>query len=350
MQRHSIAVLIPVRDEAALIQRCLAAVLGGTLEPDEVLVLDGGSSDGTRDRVLALADHDPRIRLLDNPARHIPAALNLGWRSTTCEVIVRVDGHAVISDRYLELAHGHLTSGAWQGVGGRKVPEAATATGRAIAAAMGSRLGVGNSRYHYATSIERAEHVPFGAYLRSTIEELGGWDEELLVNQDFEFDYRLRKQGGSICFDPAMSSRWSCSATFRDLAHQYHRYGRGKARVAVKHPRSLSLRQVLPPLLPVGLGSLTVLAVVGGPPWAGLARAALVLYGTFMVAALFPKAARRLPWSERLRFPLVIFIMHHAWGIGFLRGLISRLVGRRPKDQFRTRDLGLPSPETNAAH
>lgn len=332
----SLAVIIPVRNEEAALGACLDAVMSGSVLPDEVLIIDGESADGTREIACAYAQRDSRIRVLRNPHQTIPHALNIGWRATKCSLIVRVDGHACICNDYLETARYHLLSGDWQGVGGPKHPVSTTPIGRTIAAAMSSRWGVGNSRYHYAQVAETAEHVPFGAYPRHVIESLGGWDEELLVNQDYEFDYRLRQKNGSILFDPRMISKWACASSLQDLAHQYYRYGRGKVRVARKHPKSLRARHLLPPALSATLAITTILASAlrSGPLG--------FLVGMYVLATAssgLSKAARSLPPSQQVAFPLVVATMHNAWGIGFLDGLARSIWRGAASDPYRHRRL-----------
>ncbi len=334
----TVAVVIPARNEAETIHGCLERVLSGSVRPDEILVVDGASTDETRDVVLAFAQFEPRVRLLDNPRRTIPSAMNIGWRASGCDLIVRVDGHAQIAPDYVMLARDHLMSGEWQGVGGRKVPIATTTFGRAVGAAMSSRFGVGNSRYHYAEGSEEAEHVPFGAYRRSVIEDLGGWDESVLVNEDFEFDYRLRLRGGRILFDSAMWSHWACSNSVRDLAYQYHRYGKGKAVVARMHPESLRLRHLAPPIVAAGL---ILTAAVALFLHSRLAQVGVSAYLLAMASTALVGQARTLPFAERIRFPVAVFVMHNAWGVGFLRGLLDELRGRRNTDSFKVRRFSL---------
>lgn len=330
----TLAVIIPARNEAGTIRSCIDSVFSGTLQPDEVVVVDGASTDETREVVRAIIECDPRVRLLNNPARTIPSAMNIGWQGTECDLIVRVDAHAQISADYLLLARTHLMTGEWQGVGGRKIPVATTKFGKAVAAAMNSRWGVGNSRYHYAGGIEEAEHVPFGAYPRKVIEGLGGWNETVLVNEDFEFDYRIRQSGGKILFDSAMSSRWACSSKVSDLAYQYHRYGKGKVMVARMHPASLRLRHLAPPVVAAGL-----LIASGAALFLNsrLAQVGIVAYLAAMASTALFGQARTLPLSERIRFPLAVFIMHNAWGVGFLRGVFDQLRGHRDTDSFKLR-------------
>lgn len=351
MNPASVAVVMPVREEAASIETSIRAVFGGSIPPDEVIVVDGLSADDTPQLVRRLMAEYPSLRLVSNERRTIPAALNIGWQSTACDIVVRVDGHAVVSSNYVELARRHLASGDWQGVGGRKVPVASTATGRAIAAAMSSRWGIGNSRYHYATQREEADHVPFGAYMRTTIASLGGWDERILVNQDFEFDYRLRQRGGRILFEPAMTSAWACSERLSDLAHQYRRYGRGKAAVVYEHPRSLRMRHLAPVASVLGLSTLSIISVLLPDTKASrFARRGLCAYSLGVGAAGLLGAGGQCDPAARWRTPAVLSMMHNAQGVGFLTGLLHAVRQRSPSDQFRRRPLSVRGEERDLGH
>lgn len=332
----TVAVVIPVRNEERNIGSCLDAVLANSRPPDEVLVIDGMSDDSTAMLVLDRAKHDPRIRLIKNEQRTIPSALNIGWKATDCDIVVRVDGHAKISRTYIERAVSFIGASGYDGVGGRKQPVSYSSTGRAVAAAMGSRLGVGNSRYHYATKMEDAEHVPFGVYRRSVIQALGGWDEELLVNQDFEFDYRLRSSGRRLGFDPEMSSDWACSANIKDLWYQYRRYGKGKVRVMRKHPRSVRVRHLAPPAMVVALPALTMVSVVHKRRLHALPLAAYLLA---LTASLFTRPARQVSLQSRVQLPAVLAVMHFGWGLGAIEGLVAMLRGGDRSDPYRRRML-----------
>ena len=150
---------------------------------------------------------------------------------------------------YVSTAVSRLREGRWGGVGGRKDGVGRTPAGRAVAVAMSSRLAVGDSTYHFGTRPQEVDHLPFGAYPVALVHELGGWDESLAANEDFEFDYRLR--GGPVagcCSTPDLVIAWHCRQSIGDLFRQYHRYGRGKVDVAVLHPDSLGPRHVAPPL------------------------------------------------------------------------------------------------------
>lgn len=333
--RTTVTVIVPTRNEVANIGRCLDAILANTYPVLEVLVVDGGSTDGTItvvDRYSAASEG--RVRLVHNPRRTVPSALNIGWREARGDIIVRVDGHAFVADDYIERVVANLADGAYAGTGGRKHPVSPTDVGKVIAAAMCSRWGVGGSRYHYATSQEESAHVPFGAYPRDVIEALGGWDERFTVNQDFEFDYRLRQAGHRILFDPRITCDWICSGTIGDLAHQYRRYGRGKFNVVRHHPESTSPRHILPPLGVIGLAGL---AIVAATPRGRLARKVLGGYAALMLSSVLIGRARTLPPRWRPIFPVVVVTMHVSQGVGFLAGAVEAATRRTPFDPYKPR-------------
>ena len=176
-------------------------------------------------------------------------------------------------------------------MGGRKDGVGRTPAGRAVAVAMSSRLAVGNSTYHFGTRAQEVDHLPFGAYPVALVRELGGWDETLVANEDFEFDYRLRGTGGRLLFDPDLVISWHCRQSIPALFRQYRRYGRGKVDVAVLHPRSLGLRHVTPPLFVAYLAAALALA----PRRPVLAQALLAPY----VVAVVGESVRLAPRLHR---------------------------------------------------
>ncbi|MFC7659397.1 glycosyltransferase family 2 protein [Pseudonocardia benzenivorans] len=164
-----------------------------------------------------------------------------------------------------------------------------TPVGRAIAAALASPFGVGGSVYHHGTERQEVDHIPFGAYPTALVRELGGWDENLVANEDFEFDHRVRLAGHKLLFDPAMTISWHSRQTIRDLFLQYRRYGRGKVAVALLHPRSMRPRHLMVPAFVAYLAGALLVAL--RRPSAG---AALVAPYAVAVAAASARTARDL--------------------------------------------------------
>jgi succinoglycan biosynthesis protein ExoA len=321
-----VTVVIPARNEELFIARCLDSIRAQTWQDLQIVVVDGDSEDRTREVVLDIARQDPRVELLRNPDRIIPRSLNLAVQSARGRWLIRVDAHAWIPTDYVERAVGHLSRGGYGGVGGRKDGVGVTPSGRAIAVAMGSKFGVGNSTYHHGERLQTVEHIPFGCYPTELVRHLGGWDEALAVNQDFEFDQRVRAAGHDLLFDPALRIDWHCRQSIPDLFGQYRRYGRGKVAVALLHPQSVSLRQVLPPVLVAALAASTLVAMRRPK----LAAAAVAPYVLFLAAGTLRERRHLDEVNEQLRLPAAFAAMHLGWGVGFWQGVARRRrAGRR---------------------
>lgn len=312
-----VTVVIPTLNEERSISACLDSVLGQTHRNLEVLVVDGGSTDRTRSLVEAYSEVDSRVRLIDNPRKVPPAALNEAVRLMKAEWLVRIDGHSTVAPDYVARAVGHLRTGDWGGVGGRKDAVGLTDEGRAIAAALGSRFGVGNSTYHHGTSVQEVDHVPFGAYPKSVVEAVGGWNESLPTNEDYEFDYRVRRSGRALLFDPSMVIAWECRPSIRAFWRQYRRYGRGKASVVRLHPESAKPRHLAAPVL---VATLAVAIVVAPrrPRWAILAALPYALALSVATVTTAPTVVGR---AAKRAVPLAFAAMHLGWGIGFWEGI-----------------------------
>ncbi len=319
-----VTVLMPARNEERSIGRALDSISRQNYLQLQIVVVDDGSTDGTAETVRARIAEDPRIELVPSRRAGIPAALNQGLDVARGTWLVRVDAHATIAPDYVARLVRHLRSGTWGGVGGRKDGVGATGPGRAIAAAMGSRFGVGNSKYHYATEAEAVDHLPFGGYRVDVARRLGGWDERLVANEDFEFDYRLRRSGERLLLDPQIVITWQSRQSVPDLWRQYVRYGRGKADVALLHPASLQARHLAAPALVAWLAVAAVVAVRHP-------RGAVAMVSPYVasVAAASVVTARRLDHrADAVHLPAAFVAMHVGWGVGFWLRLLGRPRGR----------------------
>jgi succinoglycan biosynthesis protein ExoA len=329
---NRVTVVVPARNEELAIGPCLDSILAQDYDDLEVLVVDGASTDATRNVVAERARRDPRVQLLANERQVIPVALNLALERATGRWLVRVDAHATVPPDYVRIAVEHLRTGRYGGVGGRKDGVGVTPAGKAIAAAMGSRFGVGGSTYHFGTTARNVEHVPFGAYPVDLLRRMGGWDETLRVNQDFELDFRLREAGHRILFDPRLRIDWQSRQSIRELFRQYHRYGRGKVAVARLHPSSLRPRHCAPPALVLLLAAAAAVGI--RRPRAGLVMASP--YVAVLSAATIA-TARSVDRASRPHVPLAFVSMHVGWGAGFWQGLLSpsRATGRGARSSER---------------
>ena len=327
-----VTVVVPACNEDRFIGACLSSIREQEYPRLQVIVVDGPSTDATADVVRAHMREDERVELVHNDRRNIPSSLNLALARARGRWLVRVDAHSTVPPAYVRTAVTRLAEDSWGGVGGRKDGIGRTPAGRAIAVAMSSRLAVGNSTYHFGTRAREVDHLPFGAYPVDLVRSLGGWDERLTANEDFEFDYRLRQAGHRLLFDPGMAIRWHCRQSVPDLFRQYQRYGRGKLDVALLHPDSLRPRHLAPPLFVVYL----VGAVLVGARRPLRAQAMLAPYLAALAIESARLASRLDRPAERLRVPVAIAAMHTAWGIGFWSGLCRRLVTGRGGSSHET--------------
>jgi succinoglycan biosynthesis protein ExoA len=312
-----VTVVVPAHNEARFLSACLASIQAQDYRDLQIVVVDSASTDSTADIVRRHQEEDDRIELVDVDRTGIPLALNRGLARARGRWLVRVDAHSTVPERYVRSAVTRLQEGQWAGVGGRKDGVGRTPAGRAVAVAMSSRLAVGNSTYHFGTRAQEVDHLPFGAYPVALVRELGGWDEGLVANEDFEFDYRLRRRGGHLLFDPELAIAWHCRQSIVELFQQYVRYGRGKLDVAVLHPDSMRPRHIAPPLfIAYVVGALAV-----GVRRPRMATAMLAPYAAALLAESVRLASRLERPAERLRVPAAITAMHLGWGVGFWSGL-----------------------------
>lgn len=327
-----VTVVMPVRNEAEFIGISLGSVLAQDYPRDrfEVLVADGMSTDDTRARVRALPAGGVEVRILDNPGRIAPTALNTALGEARGEIVVRVDGHCEIAQDYLRRCVEHLRDGEVAGVGGPIETVGEGYRAQAIAAAMSSNFGVGGSAFRTGRAEPTfVDTVAFPAYPRKVLEAAGPYDEELVRNQDDEFNYRLRKAGHRLLLAPDVRSRYFSRATVGSLWRQYRQYGFWKVRVLQKHPRQMRARQFAPPLLVAGVLGSALLALVPGPTRGpGLVLLAAVL-GLYAVANLLASVltAARAGWRFLPLLPVLYGALHFGYGLGFLIGLF-RFAGR----------------------
>lgn len=325
----TVTVVMPVLNEAAAIRTSLAAVLDQDYPADrlEILVVDGGSRDGTRAIVQELIGNRTLAHLLENPRRIQAAALNLGILAAHGAIIVRVDGHTLIAPDYISQCVHYLIQGQADNVGGSMRPVGHIYMSRAIALAMTSPFGAGDAKFHYSQQEQYVDTVYLGAFWRKTFDQIGHYDESLDVNEDYELNYRLRQAGGKILLSPSIKSTYTPRASLPELGRQYFRYGLWKVRSLQKHPESLRWRQVVAP----GLVAALVSTSLGGFFWKPLYILFKLLSGCYLLANLVASTIRAGRGGRRYFpiLPLVFATIHFAWGLGFWVGLALALL--KPK-------------------
>jgi GT2 family glycosyltransferase len=336
--RTPVSVIMPVRNEERHLEEAVRHVLrqdypGGI----EVVLAVGPSSDATARIAERLAAADPRVTVLASPTGLIPAANNMAIKASRFPVIARVDGHALIPPGYLARAVQRLRDTGADNVGGVMAAAGVTPFEQAVAWAMTSPAGVGNSRFHTGGRSGPTDTVYLGVYRRTALERVGGYDEGYQRAEDWELNHRIRQAGGLIWFEPGLRVTYRPRATVAALARQYFHYGRWRRVVARQHQGTINPRYLAPPTavlalaagLLAGLAGLAALAggMGGAGAWlrwltVGFAIPAAYLSG---IAGVTSAAARDLPFLALARLPVALVTMHVAWGVGFLtspRGLM----------------------------
>lgn len=314
-----VSVIIPMRNEARYIERCLDALVAQTYPAEriEVLVIDGMSTDASPALVERYVRVYPNFQLLKNPRQVTPVAFNIGIRQARGEIIAIVSAHAVVAPDYLSRCILALQETNADNVGGPMRAVSETYVGNVIALATSSPFGVGGARFHYAETAQWVDTVYMGAYPRAVFDRIGLFDEELVRNQDDEFNFRLTRAGGKIWLDPQIKSIYFSRGALRGLWKQYYEYGFWKVRVIQKHGRPASLRHLVPALFVLALAGSALLSIVTQTPlWF------LLIAVPYALAALAASViAARGNWRAIVLLPIVFLTLHLSYGIGFLVGL-----------------------------
>ena len=308
----SISVILPARDAEATLGHALDSILSQDYDGDlEVIVADGSDTPATA----AVVRERSAVQLVKNPQKTIGFGINRAIRESSGDVLVRCDAHAFLPPGYLRRAVATLERTGAANVGGRQVAVGTTFFERAVAIAMTARLGAGDARYRVGGKEGPVDTVYLGTFRRTALEAVGGFDPTFFHNQDYEVNWRLRQRGQTVWFDPMLTVSYRPRDTLRKLAQQYFNYGRWKSVMLRRHPRSIRLRHMLPPMLLLGLAASLLVVVFHQPlaPWAALVPLSYVL--TLLVWAVAVGVARRA--IEALAVPVVAATMHLSWAIGF---------------------------------
>jgi hypothetical protein len=276
-----------------------------------------------------LSGHD-NCRLLRNPDVIQSAAWNRGIAEARGELIGIISGHAVLAPDYVRKVIETRTRTGADMVGGPAIAGASGIVAETIAIAMTSRFGVGDATFRYAVEEQCVDTVFQGVCKREVFERIGGFDEDLVRDQDDEFSYRLLEQGGKIICNPEIRCTYFSRSTLRGVWTQYFQYGLYKVRVLQKHPRQMRFRQFVPPAFVVGLLTVLGLWLASAAPvgqclvsWGWIPLA--IVGGSYALANLGAStvAAAKRGWKHFPLLPLVYAILHLSYGLGFLMGLLK---------------------------
>jgi len=307
-----ISVILPVLNEESHLQGAVSSILAQKyLGSIEIILALGPSRDRTNEIAQQISQHESRVRLVENPTGRTAVGLNLALRASRNPVVVRVDGHAQIPDNYLALVVEILNTTGAVNVGGVMAAIGKTRFEKAVAAAMRSPLGVGASRFHTGGIAGAVDTVYLGAFRRGALVAIDGFDERFIRAQDWELNFRLRKNGGLVYFDPRLHVTYRPRSTLKALAKQYFEYGRWRRVVSRRHSGTINFRYLAPPTALIGV----TLSLIFGSLIAPVFYLPSGIYFVFLLLASLKIASSPI---EFLTLLLVIPTMHFAWGAGFI--------------------------------
>ncbi len=317
-----VTVILPVRNEANFIARNLEAIFDEDYPQEclEVIVADGMSTDGTREIIKSLQEQHSNLQLIENPGKIVATGMNAALACARGEIIVRVDGHTIISRNYIRECVNTIGRSGADNVGGRMEAVGEGRFGQAVAQATSSPFGVGGARFHYSVREEWVDTVYMGAWPRDVFARIGLFDEELVRNQDDEFNYRLLSNGGRILLNPQIKSLYYNRNTVRTLWRQYFQYGYWKVRVMQKHSRQMRPRQFAPPTFVIAL----LLSLLTAPFFTAGKWMFILVASSYLIASMGASliTAARGGWRLFPLLPVTFAILHLAYGFGFCAGLV----------------------------
>ncbi|MTK53267.1 glycosyltransferase family 2 protein [Paludibacter sp.] len=327
---ETISVICPTYNERQNITQCIESIVSSSYEKDkmEVVFVDGMSNDGTRDIIIRYTRQYPYISMLDNPKKSAPSALNIGIRATTGNIIIRLDAHATYPPDYFGILVTCLINMKADNVGVtiKSLPLNNSLTANAIAMAVSSRFGVGNSYCRIGTDkLMEVDTVPFGCFHRELFSRIGMFDEELIRNQDDEFNARIIKNGGKIFLIPDIKVIYYPRDEVSKIAKMFYQYGLFKPLVNKKNGKPATIRQFFPLLFLLGL-------LFGGAmafqtnTFLWIYICFIGLYFTTAVGFAQNKIEKHQPKGLLLMLPWVFFVMHISYGWGYLVGMLKLLV------------------------
>ncbi|MEV3856660.1 glycosyltransferase family 2 protein [Streptomyces sp. NPDC050095] len=330
MQLPAVSVIMPILNEERHLREAVEAILAQEYDGEMEVVLALGPSADRTDEIAAklVADH-PQVHTVPNPTGRTPAALNAAIKASRHPIVVRVDGHAALSPGYIATAVRLLEETGAMNVGGIMHAQGTNDWEKAVAAAMTSKIGVGNAAFHTGGEAQQADTVYLGVFRREALEQQNGYNEEFIRAQDWELNFRIREAGGLIWFSPDLLVSYRPRPSVKALAKQYKDYGRWRHVVARYHSGSINLRYLAPPTAVVAIAAGVVVGAAL-TPWGFVIPAGYLA----AIAAGSVPAGKGLPLKARAQIPVALATMHMSWGWGFLtspKSLAKRVIAsRRP--------------------
>ncbi len=325
-----ISVICPIYNEEKYIAHCIESIMRQDYPKDdlEVLFVDGMSKDRTREIITSYLSQCPYLRVLDNSHQIVPPAMNIGIREAKGDIIIRLDAHALFPENYFSELVKNLVELNADNVGGvcRTLPVNDTVVCRSIANVLSSSFGMGNSYFRVgAKDVMEVDTVPFGCFHRELFDRIGYFDEELIRNQDDEFNGRIIKNGGKIYLLPQLVIDYYARDTIGKVYKMFYQYGLFKPLVNKKLGSPATIRQFFPLVFVLGL--------IVGPFFGFISPWFLVVYAGVLLAYFGIATMFSLRDTRNLKQVLVqdwtYFVVHFAYGWGYLNG-VFKLLFKRP--------------------
>lgn len=335
-----ISVVIPCRNEAPYIEECIKAIYACDLPANtelSVFVVDGMSDDGTREKIKTLIESQdfPLLNLVDNTKQLTPYAFNLGIHADPDADFIQIVGaRHILSKNYLQNSLNHLENNAeiWC-VGGKIINEYVNEKGKFIAKAMSTVFGMGLGNFRTLSKSGFTDTVTSPMYPRWVFEKVGYFDEELVRNQDDDFNFRITQAGGKIYYDNDISLKYYVRGNYRNLYKQFFQYGYWKVYVNKKHKAVTTFRQLIPPLFVMFLFAFPFSFLIHLK--LGMAfNAILGFYILLNMVFSFKLATNFKAYIHTLYiFPL----LHLSYGLGYLKGLLTFVfLGKKPSERAKS--------------
>ena len=311
-----VSIIMPVRNAESTLGRAIDSILEQTYQNiDQIILAIGPSADSTMSIAHKYKMLDTRIEIINNESGLTASGLNKAASLATSDFLVRVDSHCAIPKDYVAKAVEIIIRTKAGNVGGIQNAIGETTFQIAVATAMSSRFGVGNSKFHYGGKEGPTDTVYLGIYDSKLFKMLGGFNESLVRNQDYELNNRIRRAGRKVWFDPQLIVDYFPRSDLSSLSAQYFQYGKWKRKVIFKDPSSLKVRQTIPPL--------TVLILIASLALSFIASFWFLTVLLFYLAVTIGVSVfkQNITFRQRLALFLVFPTMHISWGVGFLIGL-----------------------------
>ena len=322
-----VSVVIPCRNEEKTIQSVLTAIKNQDYSGNiEVVLAEAKSTDKTVQKINEWKQNNNLdLRIVTNSMIKIPIGVNMAIHEARGEIIVRMDGHSIPNSCYISEAVTTLLNSKYDIVGGKWIvqPGSTTRVAKTIAIATSHFFGVGDSKYRVSKNIKNGlevDTVPFGCFRKALWEKVGGFDEEMFINEDYDFNFRVRKSGGLIFLNPKMQCVYLSRPTIKKLVKQYFQYGMWKSKMISKFPKSVRWRHLAPPLFIICLS----LCFIIGFFIRELLLLFLIVFFSYLVTSIVVSIFTIRKFKvDFFLLPLIFFVIHITWGSGFIYGLIK---------------------------